>query len=131
MTTLQRGVTIVTLPDDLLWSNEFAWNAVEVQRRFSIAGALITDVGTKQVGRQITLQGGQDYAWVARADVLTLAGWADEAPQDMTLTYRGVEYTVQFDYGFQQPIAAEPVIDYADPDNTDTYALTLRLIVTG
>lgn len=127
--TLTRGATTLDLPDDMLWPNEFAWSAVEVNRRYSISGALISDTGSKQVGRPITLQGGANYAWMPRSTLVTLRAWADAAPEDMTLVCPAGTFTVQFDYALP-PIEATPVIDYADPDTTDNYAVTLHLIVT-
>lgn len=126
-TTLTYGVTTLTLPVDLLWSDEFAWQAVEQRQEYTIAGALVIDATAKQAGRTITLSAGDDYAWMTRATLDTLRTWSLLPAQTFTLLYRGVTHSVIFDQS-AGALDARPVIDYSDPDNTDDYAVTLRFI---
>ena len=127
--TLTKDATVLTLPDDLLWPDEFQWRPVEASRRVSIAGVPITDRGTKVSGRPITLQGGPGYAWVTREDVLTLTEWSQLPGQTFSLLYLGETYDVVFDHT-GLPVEATPVVDYADLVDTDFYAVTLRFIET-
>ncbi len=125
--TLTKGVTTLTLPDDLLWPDEFAWSAAQVRSSYSAGGALLLDVGTKLAGRPITLQGGADYAWAQRGQALTLRSWTDDPAATMTLVHRSVSYTVAF-APVDAPFSFVPVTDYHDPDSTDDGFFTLRLI---
>lgn len=123
-TTLTKGATVVTLPDDLVWRDEFDWRTQVVTRSYSIGGALITDSVARLAGRPMTLV----HDGVARSVVLQLAALADQSPGDMTLVHLGVSHTVQFAYD-QSPLqAAQAFAEYADPAATDEYSLTLRLI---
>lgn len=126
-TTLTYGATVLTLPEDMLWPDEFAWPGVEQRTEYTITGALLLQAGAKLAGRTITLAAGADYAWIGRTDLDTLRAWALLPAQTFTLLYRGVTHTVAFDHG-AGAIEATPVIDYSDPDATDLYAATLRLL---
>jgi hypothetical protein len=125
--TLTRGVTVLTLPDDLLWPDEYEWQAVEQRTQYTITGALIVEASAKQAGRAITLQGGVDYAWIERTALETLRTWAGYAAETFVLSYRGASFDVAFDHP-RGAIAAAAVIDYCDPEGTDYYAVTLRFI---
>lgn len=127
MTTLTNGATPLTLPDDLLWIDEFDWRPVQGRRTYTIAGAVVHDHGLKLTGRSITLQGGQEYGWVYRPALETLDEWAALPGQEFTLNYRGDDYTVRFDVE-QQAVLAEPIIPYSDTDAADCFAVTLRFI---
>lgn len=124
-TTLTYDATTLALPDDMLWPDEYDWRAVEQRTVYSITGALIVDAAAKLAGRTITLDG--SHTWVARSVVDTLLEWAALPLQTFTLAYRGVNHTVIFDHA-AAAIEARPNVDYADPDATDVYALTLRFL---
>lgn len=62
----------VELPDDLQWTDEYAWSPVA--RSFSgygLTGAPIIQESLKQAGRPITLTGG-DWAWVSTETLTAL-----------------------------------------------------------
>jgi hypothetical protein len=126
-TTLTYASTALTLPDDLLWPDEYAWQAVEQRAQYTITGALLVESAAKQAGRPLTLQGGGNWAWLDRTTLETLRAWAALPAQTFSLLFRGVTYSVVFD----QPngaISATPVVDYSDPTTTDYYVVTLRFI---
>lgn len=126
-TTLVYGSTTITLHDDMLWVDEFDHrNAVQRTER-TIAGSLIVETAAQVKGRPITLQAGRDYGWLARSELLKLQTAADLPGQQFTLTVRGTAYTVQFDHE-RGALAADPVIDYSDPDSTDKYVVTARFL---
>ena len=129
--TLTKGALVVSLPDDLQWADEFNWTPIAEQRAFSLGGAVLVDKAQRLAGRPITLQGGDNFGWMARADVLTLKDWADTMLATMTLLFRGSTYTVAFDHASNAPFVATPIVDFSDPDNTDKYWPLLRLITTG
>lgn len=126
MITLSDGVTTITLPDDLQWSDEFAWSPVEQTREYSLSGALVIQEGVKVRGREITLLGGDDVAWVTRATVLQLYAMASVAGKIMTLVFHSRTFTVMFNH--PNAIEAAEVVRQADPAASDFYSITIKLI---
>lgn len=123
--TLTYGATVLELPEDLLWTNEFRWSRVSQSVERSVTGALLLDVSTRTGGRQITLAGKEDSAWIQRSGLQTLEAWAELPGQQFTLTHNGVARTVIFDHGTAEESNAikqlEPVIPYSDPEPGDNY----------
>lgn len=117
----------VTLPADMIWVDEFNWSPVQRATEYSLAGALIVDVAERQAGRPITLQGAADAGWMHRSVLQALyALAADPAVASRSLTLAdGRMFTVAFE---DDPIEAEPVIDYNISDAADWYVVTLKLI---
>ena len=131
-TTLTVGATTVTLHDDLQWTDEFEWQPVEQAVQRSLTGALLIDVRAKTLGRPITLAGADlKAAWMPRATIAQLYAWASVPDQAMTLSLRGVSYTVKWRHEQPPALTAVPVIDYADVDSADWYRATLKLMVTA
>ena len=117
----------VALPADMIWVDEFNWSPVQRAQEYSIGGALIIDVAERLAGRPITLKGEADAGWMHRTALLALyALAADPAVASRTLTLGdGRIFTVAFD---DDPIEAEPVIDYSITGGDDWYVVTLKLI---
>lgn len=131
-TTLTVGGTTVALHEDLLWTDEFDWHAVEQSVQRSLTGALLVDYRVKTLGRPITLSGADPRAaWLARSVVAQLYAWANAPGQIMTLVLRGTTYTVMWRHEQPPAFTAVPVIDYADPNSADWYRATLKLMVTA
>ena len=128
-TTLTYGPTTVTLPDDLTWPDEFNWTPVAATSRYSAGGALLITRGVRLAGRPITLEGSATHAWITRTVAVALLGLVSDPDAAMTLSYRSVSYSVRF-APVENPLEINPVIDYADPDASDFYYATIRLIVT-
>ena len=128
MGTLTQGATTVTLPDDLDFPDEFDWPPLKQTKTYSVTGALLVESGRKQTGRLITLQAGDNYAWMSRADVEALRTMLDDPFTNMTLVFRGVTYTVRFN-AEEGAIQARPVVDFGDPDDADFWIVTLRFYV--
>lgn len=122
-TTLTRGGTTLTLPD-LLWPDEYSWQAVEQRTQYTITGALIVESSAKQAGRPITLQSG---AWFVRSQLETLRAWAALPAETFSLAYRGTTYTVAFDHA-RGAISADPLFEVCDPDGNEQSSATLRFI---
>lgn len=126
-TTLTRSSTTLTLPDHLLWPNEFNWTATQANQQYSVGGALLVNTGTKLAGRPITLQGGADHGWAQRGQALTLRSWADDPASTMTLVYRGTTYSVRF-AATEAPFTFTPKVDYSNPIDTDVGFFSLQLV---
>lgn len=125
--TLTYAATTITLPEDMLWPDEYSWRAVEQRQQYTITGALIVEAAARLSGRPMTLAAGESYAWMPRSTLDTLRAWSLLPGQSFTLLYRGVSYLVAFDHE-QGAIDARQIIDYSDPDASDDYAATLRFI---
>lgn len=126
-TTLTYGAVTVSLPDDLLWTNEFNFPAVSQTKKRGITGALLLQSAALVGGRPMVLEAGEEHAWVERSVVEQLLTAAAIPGQQFTLTYRGVAHSVVFDHE-AGAVEADPVIDYADPDADDVYVVRLRFL---
>lgn len=63
----------MTLPAGLRWDDEYAsWSPVAQSTSYGLTGALLVQEAAKQAGRPLTLTGGRQYCWIARADLDTL-----------------------------------------------------------
>lgn len=127
--TLTYDGTLEILPPDLVWSDEFsAWSPVEQALEYSLTGALLVDVGTRQAGRPITLSGTVDAAWMQRAQALRLHAWRALPGAEFVLAlHDGSTRTVLFDHA-KGGIVAPQLIDYADPQTDDYHVVTLYFI---
>lgn len=125
---LTDGVSPLTLPDDLQWTDEYAWQPIDQTAEYSVTGALIIDVGARQAGRPITLSSGGDV-WITRADVDVLRAWASTPGQTLTLTLADARvFAVAFRHQDAPALEAEPVLFMAPMDAGDWYVLTLKLM---
>lgn len=128
MNTLTYGGTTLVLSPDMQWRDEFAWEQVAQQPRYTITGALVLEAAAKLKGRPITLGGGPNFGLLPRATLLTLLAWRGLAGQTFSLVLRGeAARTVVFNHQ-AGAIEAAPFIDYANPVPTDLYSATLRFL---
>ena len=120
------------LPDDLLWSDEHTWSPVVSSVSYLITGALLVQSATRQAGRDITLVGAADMAWVARSVVNVLRDWAalplDAATGRFELTLMdGRMFTVAFRHA-DGALEAEPITGFPARSDFDFYRITLKLM---
>lgn len=128
-TTLTYQSTTVTLPDDLYWADEFAWQPVQQTAERTITGALVIQQATRIAGRSITLRpDSEGAAWVSRGVLEELLGWATIPQCEMTLSYRGISTQVIWRHHDGEVIEASPVIHYADALSADWYTATLKFM---
>ncbi|KEQ17129.1 hypothetical protein [Endozoicomonas numazuensis] len=119
----------ITLPDDLLWINEFDWNPVEQSQDRSLTGGLLIQEQSKRFGRPIELNGGEEVAWVSRSVVVNLLALSQIANKIMTLTLPDLrQYSVIFDRSSGAPIEAQQILPYAYPGDDYQYSLIVRLL---
>jgi hypothetical protein len=128
---LTDGV-VLTLPDDLLWTDEHAWTPAVASVSYLLTGALLVQSATRQAGRPITLVGAVDMAWVTRAVISTLYDWAavplGESSGRFELTFSdGRVFTVAFRHA-DTALEAEPVLGFPARSDADFYRLTLRFL---
>lgn len=112
-----------TLPPDLVWLDEYAWQPVGQSAEHTLSGALVVETTAKQAGRTITL--GRAWASKAEVDALRLLVLADA---EMVLELHDERtFSVRWDHD-GPAMSAEPVVEYADPGETDFYEITLKFI---
>lgn len=117
----------LTLPD-LIWVDEFDWTPVEQSVATTLTGAIVVESAARQAGRTITLEGGKDYGWASRSQVKALYAKAQTPALQMTLTLDDARtFTVIFRRD-AAPVEARQIIDYRNPEDSDVYQLTLRLM---
>lgn len=117
----------LSLPADLIWTDEFDWSPIEQTASYTLTGGLVIETGQRQAGRAITLAGSEVSGWADRQTVaalyakLTLSG-------ALTLTLNdGRVFTVTFRHN-DTPVAADPIVDYRLPEGSDYYSLIVRLM---
>jgi hypothetical protein len=128
---LFTGATL-TLPDDLLWSDEHAWSPVVSSVSYLITGSLLVQSATRKAGRAITLVGAADMAWVTRKVVNVLRDWAALPPDGVSgrfeLTLQDSRlFKVAFRHG-DGALEAEPVTGFPARSDFDFYRITLKLM---
>ncbi len=120
----------LTLPDELLWLDEFDWSDVKSNSLYTLQGRLVIEESNilASKGRPITLV--SENAWLDRSDLKILFGWAQEIDKEMTLTMHDDEvFTVGFRH-WDSPVLEVQNITQT-PFRTDDvlYALSLKLVV--
>lgn len=128
MAELTDGSTTVTLPDNLLWQDEFGWSPVAQAQTRTLTGSQIVEETAKSGGRPITLTG----LWLDRATVHSLRALEAQVATEMTLTLPGgATHTVIWRRGDNEPaVRADPIRPVAPDVHTDSdlYDVTLRLM---
>ena len=117
----------LSLPDGCLWASEFDYVPVAATVGRTATGRRIVRETALVAGRPIDLGG--DAAWITRADVLTLAGWAGTVGWTGRLTlHDGRTFAVRFRTQEEKAVEVAAVQDLADPGDDALYQLTaLRL----
>ena len=127
MATTTHTLGTIAIPSGLIWVDEYNWVAPVRAHEYSITGALIVDVGTRQAGQPITLQGSNDHGWMERNALEELWQLANTAtgPHELTLA-DGRTYTVCF--ASEDPVSATPIVRAEIPAGDLPYIVTLRLV---
>jgi hypothetical protein len=114
----------ITLPDDLIWIDEFDDpNMVGQSETISLGGQVIVQTQARVSGRPITLQGSEKFGWVRRDTLLQIQVLAADPEAALALVMRG---------GAARPVVfraprlkAVPLYEHADPDGNHPYIVTL------
>jgi len=118
----------ITLPDDIIWVDEFAWDKINSEKQYSVTGSLIVQADAKQAGRPITLTGDEKTAWITRQTLLQLQIKAESLGAVWTLTWiDGRTFNVIFDHS-QIALEAEPLLYISDPQLEHFYKVKIKLI---
>lgn len=122
------SLNAIQLPAALQWVDEFNWQPVAQSARRTLAGGLVLQESALVAGRPVTLQSRPDSAWMTRAVLEQLYALAAVAGHIYPLQIRGASHSVRFNYGDGTAIEAEPLFPMADPQATDYYLVTIKLI---
>ena len=120
----------VTLPDDLLWQNEFEWNQNDQSQERTLSGAMVVQTAARLYGRPIRLQGGQDGGWITRATAKAIRALETDPTRVMTLTGLNDEapLAVMFDRTSGPAFESQMIMRFAGPSDQTWYSCALRLI---
>lgn len=118
----------ITLPDDLIWHDEYLWSPVRQDVKISLSGKLIIQEAAQVKGRVITLSGDDQSAWATRSTIDQLKSKLDTPNLVMTLTHNGTPYNVIFYRSGGNAIDARQVYDVANPDADHIYRLTIKFL---
>ena len=114
----------IELPDDLAWPDRYSWQSVETSAEFSLTGAALFQSSEKTTGRPITLQSGENRAWLTHAEVAAVKALQAVAGEKYTLSVRGETFTVTI-----QSVDARPLFDVAD--DSDHCAITIKMLTAA
>ena len=117
--------------DQLQWTDEHTWDAVEQGQDRSLTGALIIQEGVKLYGRPITLAS-DEAAWFTKTTVDALQALRDQPGSVMLLTLpTGATHYVTWNRTAGAPVEAVPLFRRVVYQADDLYTLTLRLITVA
>lgn len=130
-TTISDGITVLTLPDTLLRTDEFSWSPISQSATRTLDGGLWIDQSVATVGEPITLQGGRDsgdvHGEMTRSDLAALAALLNQPGVHLQLTFRGTTYDVVPRHD-ATALDAVDVFQVSDPQPTDWVIPTIRLM---
>lgn len=118
----------ISLPKDLLWTDEWGASKVVQTVRRTLDGGLVVFYGERRAGLPITLQSQPDAGWLTRAQVEAIALRAESPGGIYSLTLRGETRQVMFRHQDEPAFDAEPLIPLADPQPGDFYIATIKLM---
>ena len=120
----------ITLPEDLVWANEYNWSPVVQDAKKSVTGALIIQEAKQLAGRSIILSGAENAAWIDRTRLDALQVKSDTVDLAMVLTHNGTVYNVMFDRSGNSDtgITVKEIYPVANPTSDHIYQITLKLI---
>jgi len=117
----------ISLPDVVI-ENEFSQRQVRAVVEFSLGGSpLIWE--DNYYGKDITLVGADDFAWIDRSTLQQLFAIAGVPNAFYTLDYEGELYSVRFKHEMPPVISATPIVPRPNHDSGDYYNnLEIRLM---
>jgi len=127
----------ITLPPDLIWSNEFDWVAVAGGVDRTLGGTQIVWTNPIQKGRPIDLVANESRGWITR-EVVELLYNASEAmtPMELVFTYSdntmpGNPFTFNVAFRYHEPpvVEVQPLMpSRVEFSNNDYYIGTIKLM---
>lgn len=119
---------LITLPNDLEWTDEFSFSYIQQNYKITLGGTLIVEERELTNSRPITLTGGDKYGHATRAMVEALYLKVNTIADVMTLTlHDGRVFSVMWRRE-GAPMVAIPIDVYPNPKQTDLYQITLNFV---
>ncbi len=118
----------ISLPVDLLWSDEWAASTVAQTVRRTLDGGLVVFYGELRAGLPITLESQPDAGWLTRTQVEAIALRAASPGGLYTLNLRGQTWQVMFRHHDAPAFEARPLVSVANPQAGDFYLATIKLM---
>lgn len=118
----------LTLPGDLIWTDEFSAHPVAQATRRTLDGGLVVFYGGLSGGLPITLASQADAGWLTRSQVEALALLAASPGAIYTLTLRSQVFQVLFRHQEPPAFEASPLAPLANPQPGGFYLATLKLM---
>ncbi len=118
----------ISLPVDLLWSDEWAASTVAQTVRRTLDGGLVVFYGELRAGLPITLESQPDAGWLTRTQVEAIALRAASPGGLYTLNLRGQTWQVMFRHHDAPAFEAKPLVPVTNPQAGDFYLATLKLM---
>lgn len=118
----------ISLPVDLLWSDEWAASTVAQTVRRTLDGGLVVFYGELRAGLPITLESQPDAGWLTRTQVEAIALRAASPGGLYMLNLRGQTWQVMFRHQDAPAFEARPLVSVANPQAGDFYLATLKLM---
>jgi len=116
----------VSLPYGLLWVDEHTWTPYAQTSDYGLTGSPIIQIGMKQAGRPITLQGAEDRAWLSQATLDALKALLGTSIMTLVLP-DGRTFSVLWDHS-GPPISATPVKERWPGAGEKYRSVTLKLL---
>lgn len=118
----------ISLPADLLWSDEWTSASVAQSVRRTLDGSLVVFYGGLRTGLPITLETQPDAGWLTRVQVESLARLAASPGGIYTLALRGQAFQVMFRHHEPPAFEARPLVPLAQPQPGDFHLATIKLM---
>ena len=115
-----------TLPDGLDWPDEFDTGVVGQSVRRRLDGGLVVYPRALAAGRSITLIAPADQP-LTRAQALALESLAAVVGASYSMALRGAVFQVMFRHHDPPALDLAPLVDYADPVDSDFVVGTVKL----
>lgn len=116
----------VTLPDGLSWPDEFDTRDLAQAVRQRLDGGIVVYPRPLPAGRPITLVAPADQT-ITRAQGAALAALSAVLGAVYALSLRGATFSVMFRHHDAPALDLTPLVDYADPIETDFLVGQIKL----
>ncbi len=118
----------LTLPDDLIWQNRYAYVPIAAQTERALDGSLILyeqDIA----GEPVDLIAFEDSGWFTFSQVQSLLQMASLKGAEYTLIYEGETHNVRFRNEDPPSVDMKPILEIADDHQSGDYFFgTIKLI---
>lgn len=120
MPVTEMTLATIALPG-LIMAADVSHTGVRSDVAKTLAGGVVIWETAEPAGRLIDLQGGADFGWLERSDLVSLQALAAVPGATYALTTPSETLTVRFRNENPPAIEAAPIVARPNPDTTDWY----------